>query len=179
GEVVWVGAGLDRVALYFRDDSAALGAVPAATPPDGEEHSVLRAALGGAMFWHDLLDETGLAPDEALPALWDLVWGGEVTNDAWAPLRAGRRNGVPRPERRPRRFSRSRGAAAIATQGRWSLAGRLFASPPERRALAELLLERHGIVTRDGVRSEGVPGGYGAVYSEGRALETLGVCRRG
>ena len=25
GEVVWVGAGLDRVAVYFRDDAAALG----------------------------------------------------------------------------------------------------------------------------------------------------------
>src|SRR5207248_9837660 len=47
------------------------------------------------------------------------------------------------------------------------------------RALAELLLERQGIVTRDGVRGEGVPGGYGAVYGELRALETLGVCRRG
>ena len=68
---------------------------------------------------------------------------------------------------------------ATATQGRWSLTGRLFAGAPERRALAELLLERHGIVTRDGVRSEGIPGGYGAVYAELRALETLGLCRRG
>jgi ATP-dependent helicase Lhr and Lhr-like helicase len=47
------------------------------------------------------------------------------------------------------------------------------------RALAELLLERQGIVTRDGVRGEGIVGGYGAVYSELRALETLGTCRRG
>jgi ATP-dependent Lhr-like helicase len=177
--MVWIGAGLDRVALYFRDDAAPLGTVPAAPPPEAEAHEAIRAALSGAMFWHDLLDETGLAPDAALPALWDLVWAGEVTNDAWAPLRAGRRNGVPRPERRPRRFSRSRGAGPTATQGRWSLAGRLFAGSPERRALAELLLERHGIVTRDGVRSEGLPGGYGAVYAELRALETLGLCRRG
>jgi ATP-dependent Lhr-like helicase len=29
------------------------------------------------------------------------------------------------------------------------------------------------------VRGEGIPGGYGAVYGELRALETLGVCRRG
>jgi ATP-dependent Lhr-like helicase len=55
----------------------------------------------------------------------------------------------------------------------------LFAGAVERRALAELLLERHGIVTRDGVRAEGLPGGYGAVYAELRALETLGLCRRG
>ena len=29
------------------------------------------------------------------------------------------------------------------------------------------------------MRSEGIPGGYGAVYAELRALETLGLCRRG
>jgi ATP-dependent Lhr-like helicase len=41
------------------------------------------------------------------------------------------------------------------------------------------MLERQGIVTRDGARAEGIPGGYGAVYGELRALETLGLCRRG
>jgi ATP-dependent Lhr-like helicase len=66
-----------------------------------------------------------------------------------------------------------------ATQGRWSLTARLFPGRPDRRALAELLLERQGIVTRDGVRGEGIPGGYGAVYGELKALETLGLCRRG
>jgi len=180
GEVVWVGAGEDRVALYFREDAAALGRVGGTPAPAGEVHDALRRALErGALFWFDLVEETGLAADEALPALWDLVWAGEVTNDAWTPLRAGRRHGVPRPERRPRRFSRSRTTGVSATQGRWSPAARLFRGAPERRALAELLLERQGIVTRDGVRAEGIPGGYGAVYAELRALETLGLCRRG
>ena len=32
---------------------------------------------------------------------------------------------------------------------------------------------------RDGVRGEGIAGGYGAVYGELRALETIGACRRG
>ena len=180
GEVVWVGAGTDRVALYFREDAAALGQVPAAPRPEGETHERIRAALArSALFFLDLLEETGLQAEEALPALWDLVWAGEVTNDAWTPLRAGRRYGVPKPERRPRRFSRSRSAAITATQGRWSRTERLFAGEPDRRALAELLLERQGIVTRDGVRAEGIAGGYGAVYAELRALETLGLCRRG
>jgi ATP-dependent Lhr-like helicase len=66
-----------------------------------------------------------------------------------------------------------------ATQGRWSLTARLFPGRPDRRALAELLLERQGIVTRDGVRGEGIPGGYSAVYGELKALETLGLARRG
>src|SRR5579884_834031 len=179
GEVVWAGAGQDRVALYFREDAAALGQVPAAARPEGQEHDAIRSALRGALFFDELLAEAGLDETAALPALWDLVWAGEVTNDAWTPLRAVRRFGVPKPERRPRRFSRRRVQGPVATAGRWSRTERLFAAPPDRRALAELLLERQGIVTRDGVRAEGIPGGYGAVYAELRALETLGLCRRG
>src|SRR5581483_6934843 len=180
GEVLWVGAGLDRVAVYFREDAPLLGAPAAAEPSESEAAVALRTALHrSALFWFDLLTETGLDADEALVALWDLVWAGEVTNDAWQPLRAPRRYGVPTPERRPRRFSRRRAAAITATQGRWSLTERLFAGSPDRRALAELLLERQGIVTRDGVRAEGIPGGYSAVYGELRALETVGLCRRG
>jgi ATP-dependent Lhr-like helicase len=180
GEVVWVGAGLDRVAVYFREDAAALGPPPAADRPEREVHERLRGALGrSALFWYDLLADTGLEAEEALPALWDLVWAGEVTNDAWTPLRAGRRYQTQARRPQPRRFSRRRASEITATQGRWSLTGRLFEGRPDRRALAELLLERQGIVTRDGVRGEGIPGGYGAVYGELRSLETLGLCRRG
>ncbi len=186
GEVVWVGAGLDRVALYFREDASLLGPPPGEAPPEGAAHAAIRSALGqGALFWADLLQATSLEGDEALVALWDLVWAGEAANDSWAPLRASRRYDAPRPARRTRRFARSRATVPSPTQGRWSLAAGLFVPSgsepqgPDRRALAELLLERHGIVTRDGVRGEGIRGGYGAVYSELRALETLGVCRRG
>ena len=188
GELVWVGAGLDRVAVYFREDAPALGRPAGAEPPEEDVHNRIREVLGrGAEFWFDLLAAAGLEAEQALPALWDLVWAGEVTNDAWTPLRAGRRYGVARPERRPRRFSRRRSTGITATQGRWSLADRLFqtspvpgtAHVPDRRALAELLLERQGIVVRDGVRAEGIVGGYSAVYGELKALETLGLCRRG
>jgi ATP-dependent helicase Lhr and Lhr-like helicase len=180
GEVVWVGAGLDRVALFFREDASVLGRPVAVPAPEGEEPEAIRRALrSSAEFWFDLLAATGLEAEAALPALWDLVWAGEVTNDAWQPLRSRRRYAAPRQERRPRRFSRSRVLADTGTQGRWSLADRLFAGEQDRRALAELLLERQGIVTRDGVRGEGIAGGYGAVYGELKALETLGLCRRG
>ncbi|HUH15788.1 MAG TPA: DEAD/DEAH box helicase [Gaiellaceae bacterium] len=180
GELVWVGAGLDRVAVYFRDDAAVLGQAAAAPMPETPEADVLRSALGrGAMFWADLLAVTELEAEAVLPALWELVWAGEVTNDAWTPLRGGRRYEAPRADRRPRRFSRTRGAGATSTQGRWARTEPLFPGPPDRRALAELLLERQGIVTRDGVRGEGIPGGYGAVYAELKDLETIGACRRG
>jgi ATP-dependent Lhr-like helicase len=177
GELVWVGAGLDRVALFFRDDAGVLGKPAAAPPPEGAAHDAIRSALaGGALFW-PIVPE--LEDAIALPALWDLVWAGEVTNDQFAPLRAERRYQAPRADRRPRRFARTRSAMPTPTQGRWSLADPLFPGAPDRRALAELLLERQGIVTRDSVRGEGIAGGYGAVYSELRALETLGTCRRG
>ena len=183
GEVVWVGAGLERVALFYREDAPALGRPAALPPPEGEAAERLRAALarGGALLVRPRR-ASGLEAEVALPALWELVWAGEVTNDAWQPLRARRRYAAPRPRSRAPRAGGSRASAATrstATQGRWSLAGRLFPGEPDPRALAELLLERQGIVTRDGVRGEGVPGGYAPVYRELRKLETLGVCRRG
>src|SRR6185369_6257041 len=56
GEVVWVGAGLDRVALFFREDAAVLGRPAAAPTPEGEAHDRIRKTLGtGAEFWFDLL----------------------------------------------------------------------------------------------------------------------------
>jgi ATP-dependent Lhr-like helicase len=180
GEVVWVGAGLDRVAVYFRDDAPLLGPPAAEAPPEGDVAVAIRAALAErALFWSDLVDTTGMRAEDVLAGLWELVWAGEVTNDSWAPLRASRRYELPRPDRAGRRFARTRRTTASPTQGRWSLASGLFATSMDRRALAELLLERQGIVTRDGVRGEGIRGGYGAVYAELKALETLGVCRRG
>jgi len=41
------------------------------------------------------------------------------------------------------------------------------------------MLERYGIVTREHVLAEGVPGGFSSLYDSLSTLETLGVCRRG
>ncbi len=99
GEVVWIGAGAlgrhsGRVALYFREDLPLLGPPPArgsASPPDSEAHRLVRERLAaGACFFTDLLVDVELAPEDLQEALWDLAWSGEVTNDAFAPLRAPR-----------------------------------------------------------------------------------------
>ncbi len=104
GEVVWVGAGPlgpsdGRVRLLFRDQAALLVA-PGSSADESERlagplHQVLRAHLRthGACFWSDLVAAVAEADEPAddaavLDALWDLVWAGEVTNDAIAPLRA-------------------------------------------------------------------------------------------
>src|SRR5579864_6866824 len=60
GEVVWVGAGQDRVAVYFREDAAALGQAGGSPRPEDETHDRIRGALEkSALFWFDVLDETG------------------------------------------------------------------------------------------------------------------------
>jgi ATP-dependent Lhr-like helicase len=213
GEVVWVGAGPSgrsgRVALYFREDAPAIGppsqgrsARQGEERPGSPEHDLLRARLtAGPCFFTDLLAEIDLAAESLREALWDLVWAGEVTNDAWAPLRAphlalARDPRVPRSAGRERparsiaggrsRFAGRRAGAHSQVQGRWSLTAPVFGPPAapgaardERRALCELLLERYGIVTREQVLAEGIPGGFASLYETFSNLETLGICRRG
>ena len=200
GELLWIGAGAlgrssGRVALYFREDLSVLGPPSqrgATAPQESPAHDAVRARLAaGACFFTDLLVDVDLAPEELQEALWDLAWAGEATNDAFAPLRAPRLT-LARAQRervrtaaRPGRFaSRRRGAGSSAqVQGRWSLTESLFRASVDpaarRRALAELMLERYGILTREQVRAEGVPGGFSAIYPELSQLETLGVARRG
>ena len=140
-------------------------------------------------FFSDLASEIDAPPAALQEALWDLVWAGEVTNDGWAPLRAPRltlasARSAPRSGRRfapAQRAGRAQTRAPV--QGRWSLTGPVFIPEPDpivrRRTLAELLLERYGIVTRELVLAEGVPGGFAALYDSLSQLETLGIARRG
>jgi ATP-dependent Lhr-like helicase len=200
GELVWIGAGAlgrgsGRVALYFRDDVALIE--PAlrnrATAPASPAHDAVRERLAaGACFFTDLLTEVELSAEELQEALWDLAWAGEATNDAFAPLRAPRLTLARAQAQRARgtragRFAaRRRTGTAAQVQGRWSLTAPLLAAgagaegaSARRRALAELLLERYGILTREQVRAEGVPGGFSTLYPELAQLETLGIARRG
>jgi ATP-dependent Lhr-like helicase len=45
--------------------------------------------------------------------------------------------------------------------------------------MATALLERHGVVTREGVAAEAISGGYASVYPVLRAMEEAGRARRG
>ena len=198
GEVVWIGAGAlarrsGRVALYFREDLPLLGPPPPSARPQGPLHEALRDRLKtGACFFVDLLlDLAHVPPEEVQEALWDLVWAGEVTNDVFAPLRSPRLSAVRPTQRRAadhapraRRFGRRRFGTQPQAQGRWSLTVSLTRGADvdptiRRRAWAELLLERHGIVTRELVLAEGIPGGFSSLYDSYSALETVGAARRG
>jgi ATP-dependent Lhr-like helicase len=77
---------------------------------------------------------------------------------------------------------RSRRQVPPSAVGRWSLTPLpvVAPSPTERtKALAEQLLARHGVLTRDAVAFEELPGGFSAVYPVLRALEEAGRVRRG
>jgi ATP-dependent Lhr-like helicase len=64
--------------------------------------------------------------------------------------------------------------------GRWSRLPDRDLDPTRRAAtVADLLLERHGVVTRGAVVAEGVTGGFAGVYPVLAALEERGAARRG
>jgi ATP-dependent Lhr-like helicase len=197
----------DRLALYAGPVAAGEGAAgteAAAPDEDAWLPTVLRQHLAtrGASFYRDLLAAAlrgaaargRRAPTERelLDAIWDLVWAGEVTNDTFLPLRALRwpRAGRERSAARPRLGASGRMGPPEGA-GRWSLVADAVATaiaiaggrPPSdterRHALALRLLDRHGVVTRDAVATEAIPGGFGAVYPILRELEEHGRVRRG
>ena len=186
----WVSLHLAESASLTLPDPATLGATEL-----GELHQRIIDALspGGGFFFRQLADAIGAIDDDAVQAaLWDLVWAGRVTNDTLAPARALVRSaGAHRPRRsaprsrvygrsgppRPRLPTRS-GPPTVA--GRWSILPPIESDPTRRGyAVAETLLDRHGVVTRGAVGAERVPGGFAAVYAVLRGFEESGRCRRG
>jgi ATP-dependent Lhr-like helicase len=197
GEVLWAGAGSIAgndgwVTLAYMDSAPLL--LP---PPDDELaltplHQSVLAALddGQALFFRSLSDRVGATDDTALAAaVWDLVWAGHLTNDTFAPLRAllggsGAHRAKAAPARtryrRPGRPTMPSRTGPLNMAGRWSRLPDRDLDPTRRAAaLADLLLERHGVVTRGAVMSEGVTGGFAAVYPVLGALEERGAARRG
>ncbi|WP_454194072.1 Lhr family ATP-dependent helicase [Nocardia sp. Marseille-Q1738] len=148
---------------------------------------------GGAFFFRQLSDATGLLDDSAVAtALWELVWAGLVSGDTFAPVRA-LLSGTTRSttaHRTPRRAPRGRaylprpsmptrsGPPSVA--GRWSLLPeRVSDNTVRAHSTADLLLERYGVLTRGSVQNEGVPGGFALMYRVLTEFEDRGRCRRG
>jgi len=191
--VVWVGTESlgerdGRIALYLTDHLMRLRA-PAGTAPEvegraGEILSYLRQQ--GASFFTAIHQGTGQGfPIETVDALWELVWKGLVTNDTLHPLRAYVRTEDKRAARRNRGGApfRSRRLVPRTAEGRWSAVDvpRLTKSAATEwgAAMAQQLLTRHGVITRETVASEAVAGGFSAVYQVLRAMEEAGRIRRG
>ncbi|MCJ1712790.1 ATP-dependent helicase [Curtobacterium sp. VKM Ac-2922] len=194
GEVLWSGGGTlpgndGWVRLHLADTAATTLAEPSGEDTTELQRDVLGAlAGGGAYFFRQLGQAVGSTDDNALTtALWDLVWGGQITNDTFAPLRAmlgGRAKSTTAPRTRA---YRGRRRPTLPTQagppnvgGRWSLLPLAEADGTVRAAAtAEQLLERYGVVTRGAVQVEGVRGGFAGVYRVLARFEESGRARRG
>ncbi len=148
-------------------------------------------------------------PGETIDALWSLVWRGLITNDSLHALRAyiARPDSARAPRRAHTGASfRSRRTTPPTAQGRWSvlplrLSGcgtKTGAGAPglasetaestnpssptateSAHALALQLLNRYGVLLRESVQAENIPGGFSAVYDILKALEESGRIRRG
>ncbi len=165
---------------------------PLADPLSEREEKLLAVLEStGASFFDPLHTALGGGyPGETIEALWSLVWRGLITNDSLHALRAY----IARPDsnRTQRRVQtgtvfRSRRTTPPTAQGRWSLlpirAQKGIEGGPTTteasHALALQLLNRYGILLREHVRAENIPGGFSAVYDVLKALEESGRIRRG
>ncbi|OBG26808.1 ATP-dependent helicase [Mycobacterium alsense] len=205
GEVTWSGAGPISssdgwIALHTSDSAPLTLPGPAALDLTDAHRAILDMLAGGGAYFFRQLAENGasaMQTDAALKdALWELVWAGWITGDTFAPVRAvlggagARKRARPSQPahrtRRPPRLSRYSVAHAQhrstdpAVAGRWSA---LPAPEPDSTVRAhyqaELLLNRHGVLTRGAVTAEGVPGGFATLYKVLSAFEEAGRCQRG
>jgi ATP-dependent helicase Lhr and Lhr-like helicase len=198
GEVAWagvepIGERDGRIALFLADKLPLLLQSRPLVEPLTEREAKLISVLEstGASFFDPLHQAVGGGyPGETIDALWSLVWRGLITNDSLHALRAY----IARPEsaRAPRRLQtgavfRSRRTTPPTAQGRWSLLHAAALSDKESgitatersHALALQLLNRYGVLMRESVGAENVPGGFSAVYDVLKALEESGRIRRG
>ncbi|MGZ8746372.1 MAG: ATP-dependent helicase [Mycobacterium sp.] len=207
GEVTWSGAGQigggDGWITFHLADSAPMTLAAPTEIEFTDTHRAITETLGagGAYFFRQLADTSfrqlsDNPNDELKQALWELIWAGWVTGDTFAPVRAmltgtrrstGRR-GAPahRQRQRPPRLSRYSVAHAQARTSDPTVAGRWSSLPtaePESTVRAhfqaDLLLSRHGVLTKGAVSAENVPGGFAMLYKVLTAFEDAGRCQRG
>ncbi|HXC94697.1 MAG TPA: DEAD/DEAH box helicase [Edaphobacter sp.] len=203
GEVVWVGLGPigerdGRISLYLADKLSTLWPVGPTERPvrDEEKSEVTRETeivnylkLHGASFFQELHDSVGGGyPGETLGALWNLVWGGMLTNDGMAALRAYCERPASSSRKPARRINqqavfRSRRTTPPTALGRWALNSAAFATDRSAtewsHAMALQLLTRYGVVFRETAHAENLQGGFSAIYDVMKALEESGRVRRG
>jgi ATP-dependent Lhr-like helicase len=80
---------------------------------------------------------------------------------------ADRSRSQPGDRRSPAEASRGRGRLALKASTTWAA------------ALTEQLLARHGVLTREAITAEAIPGGFGTVYPVLKGMEEHGRIRRG
>jgi ATP-dependent helicase Lhr and Lhr-like helicase len=197
GEVTWSGAGSISgsdgwIALHAADSASMTLTAPAEIDFTDTHRAIMETLAGGGAYFFRQLAQGG-SETTLKAALWELVWAGWVTGDTFAPVRAllggtgTRKRSTPAHRaRRPPRLSRYSVAHPQHRSTDPTVAGRWSALPtPEPDCTlrahyqAELLLNRHGVLTKGAVAAEGVPGGFATLYKVLSTFEEAGRCQRG
>jgi ATP-dependent Lhr-like helicase len=209
GEFAWLAAPMEddpagtgefpaRVAFVPRR-----GAIPhqRQTATTDERDAPVRAALRehGAQYLDQVAERAGLSERDTLAALWRLAAAGLVSNDSFAPLRliaaepaAARTVAATRPLHTATRHDAAvRARLKSSLSGRWSLieparnddaggAPEDQANAADRvRAVVDVLLARHGILTREMLALEQFDIGWRELSFALRRMEYAGLIRRG
>lgn len=190
GEIVWTGVEPlgekdGRISIYLTDHLPLLrpnaNTTAEVDPETLEGRIVKHLREQGASFFAQLNTELGGFPTDLVDALWSLVWRGVISNDTFHALRAYSKGAAPaRRTSAARGTFRSRRTAPPSTQGRWSLIPATTGNTTARaNAIAQQLLSRYGVLTREALANEDVVGGFSGVYPVFRAMEDAGRIRRG
>ena len=198
GEITWSGAGSISgsdgwIALHPADSAPLTLAAPVEIDFTDAHRAILDTLAGGGAYFFRQLAQGEIGEALLKAALWELIWAGWITGDTFAPVRAllggagARKRSAPAHRaRRPPRLSRYSIAHPQSRSNEPTVAGRWSATPrPEPDSTlrahyqAELLLSRHGVLTRGAVAAEGVPGGFANLYKVLSTFEDVGRCQRG
>ncbi len=202
GEITWYGSSSagnqsGELAFAFREDLPYFHyqAQKSAAQNDDQIEKILDQVRNvlhkkGACFVNDLSLETGLAPSTCAVVLWELVWRGEVTNDTFAVIRAGKppfsldEFNEKIPQRSPyRRMGRTHRYRPVPGSGRWSLLPHPTDSENLQsefiEALTNQLLQRYGLLCREIFELENWHLPWRQIYDTLVRLEWRGEIRRG
>ena len=184
--------------------------VAPAVPHAGAGRDVLDLlAAKGALFYDDVVRESGRLATDVERGMWDLVARGLITADGFQALRSLMASTKRRSFRRPARARLFRTLATGTPSGRWSLLptahlepapmpsgpvgepveGRAehgghggdapFAPEDLAEAWAEQLLFRYGVVFRDLLKREGISVPWRNILRQLRRMEAQGLVRGG
>jgi ATP-dependent helicase Lhr and Lhr-like helicase len=203
-DLEWIGAEGHRIAFCFGSDldllredipgEAEWKADEDRTPEVFRERgriSVLFPDPNGRYDFSTLLRYSHMAPPALAEKLWDAVWRGEVTNDAFIPLRRAVLQKYKVPELTPaegrssRRWSRHRPGPAGGKErrfspGNWHLlsspesSGDLLDAEERKKDRVRLLLDRYGILFREVLLRELPPLSWPGVFRSLRIMELSG-----
>ncbi|HSR13360.1 MAG TPA: DEAD/DEAH box helicase, partial [Thermodesulfobacteriota bacterium] len=194
GEIEWIGAEGHRVAFCFESD---LDLFREESPNEEEDAPAPGNPFAGifpdptghydfsALVRHARLDPASLAD-----RLWSGVWEGQVTSDAFLPVRRAvlqnfKAAGLPPRERPQRRWSRRRAALTGSKEqrllaGSWRLvpppeiSGELLESEERKKERARILLDRYGILFRELLQRESPAFSWPGVFRSLRIMELSG-----